>query len=96
MAKCVAGLAGHAHVGEVRQTGMILAIEMVKDKATRAPYDFRERRGLRVYRHALEHGALLRPIGNVVYLMPPYVIEPEEIEFLARVAASGIEAATCD
>ena len=95
MASAAAPLAHHARVGEVRQCGMILAIEMVKNKATREPYDFRERRGLTVYRHALQHGALLRPIGDVVYFMPPYVIEPEEIEFLARVARAGIEAATC-
>ena len=75
---------------------MILAIEMVKDKATREAYDFRERRGLRVYRHALERGVLLRPIGDVVYFMPPYVITPEEIDLLADVARTGIDAATCD
>jgi adenosylmethionine-8-amino-7-oxononanoate aminotransferase len=96
MAQAVASLADHPHVGEIRQRGMILAIEMVRDKATGEPYDFRERRGLAVYRHALQHGALLRPVGNVVYFMPPYVIEPEEIDFLARTARSGIEAATCD
>jgi adenosylmethionine---8-amino-7-oxononanoate aminotransferase len=95
LARSVADLADHPHVADVRQTGMILAIEMVRDKAAGAPYDFRERRGLTVYRHALQHGALLRPVGNVVYFMPPYVIEPEEIDFLARVARSGIEAATC-
>ncbi|MET0279761.1 MAG: adenosylmethionine--8-amino-7-oxononanoate transaminase [Steroidobacteraceae bacterium] len=96
MATAAAALADHPHVGEVRQTGMILAIEMVRDRATREPYDFRERRGLRVYRHALERGALLRPVGNVIYFMPPYVITPEQIDFLADVAGSGIEAATCD
>ncbi len=96
MAKSVAALADHPHVGEIRQRGMILAIEMVKDKASGEPYDFRERRGLAVYRHALQHGALLRPIGSVLYFMPPYVIAPEEIDFLVRTARSGIEAATCD
>jgi adenosylmethionine-8-amino-7-oxononanoate aminotransferase len=96
MAQATASLADHPHVGEIRQRGMILAIEMVRDKASGEPYDFRERRGLAVYRHALRHGALLRPVGNVVYFMPPYVIEPEEIDFLARIARSGIEAATCD
>jgi adenosylmethionine-8-amino-7-oxononanoate aminotransferase len=95
MAVATAALADHPHVGEVRQTGMILAIEMVKDKDSREPFDASERRGLRVYRHALERGALLRPIGNVIYFMPPYVITHEEIDFLAEVARGGIEAATC-
>ncbi len=84
----------HPHVGEVRQTGMILAMEMVKDKATREPFPWQERRGIRVYQHALSRGALLRPLGNVVYFMPPYVITPEEIDFLADVAWEGIERAT--
>ena len=86
----------HAHVAEVRQHGMITAIELVKNKATREPYAWQERRGLRVYRHGLARGVLLRPIGNVVYFMPPYVITPEEIDLLVSVAREGIEKAVCD
>jgi len=97
MAEAVAPLADHPHVAEIRQQGMILAIEMVKDKATRTPYPWEERRGLVVYRHALDRGALLRPLGNVIYFMPPYVIAKEEIRFLAEVAMEGIALATqCD
>lgn len=94
MRSSTAHLADHPHVAEVRQHGMILAIEMVKDKAARTPYDWQERRGLHVYRHALERGALLRPLGNVVYMMPPYVITAEQIDFLAEVASEGIDIAT--
>jgi adenosylmethionine-8-amino-7-oxononanoate aminotransferase len=90
------GLVDHPHVAEVRQRGMIVAIELVKDKATREPYAWQERRGLRVYRHGLARGVLLRPIGNVVYFMPPYVITPEEIDLMVDVAEEGIEKATCD
>ncbi|KAF0810914.1 adenosylmethionine--8-amino-7-oxononanoate transaminase [Alcanivorax sp. S71-1-4] len=86
----------HPHVAEVRQTGMIAAVEMVKDKRTREPYDWQERRGLRVYQHALKHQALLRPLGNVTYFMPPYVITPEQIDHLADVAWAGINLATQD
>jgi adenosylmethionine---8-amino-7-oxononanoate aminotransferase len=89
-------LSQHAHVAEVRQHGMIVAIELVEDKATREPYAWQERRGLRVYRHGLERGVLLRPVGNVVYFMPPYVITPEEIDLMIKVAEEGIEKATCD
>src|SRR5580693_7713865 len=89
-------LEDHPHVAEVRRRGMICAIEMVRDKARRTPYDWRERRGLTVYAHALSRGVLLRPVGNVVYFMPPYVITPEEIDLLVDVAREGIEAATCD
>jgi adenosylmethionine-8-amino-7-oxononanoate aminotransferase len=88
-------LADLPHVAEVRQAGMIVAIELAKDKATREPYPWTERRGLAVYRHGLGHGALLRPIGNVIYFMPPYVITPAEIDFLVQVAREGIGRATC-
>jgi len=94
MASATAHFADHPHVAEVRQTGMILAIEMVQEKKSRTPYPWQERRGLMVYRHGLEQGALLRPLGDVVYFMPPYVIQPEEIDFLAEVAWEGIDAAT--
>jgi adenosylmethionine---8-amino-7-oxononanoate aminotransferase len=88
-------LEDHPHVAEVRQRGMIVAIEMVRDKASRAPYPWQERRGLSVYRHALGRGVLLRPVGNVVYFMPPYVITPEEIDLMVDVAREGIGLATC-
>jgi adenosylmethionine-8-amino-7-oxononanoate aminotransferase len=66
------------HVAEVRQCGMIIAAEMAHGGDRAQPFDWQERRGLRVYRHGLENEALLRPIGNVVYFMPPYVITPDE------------------
>jgi len=94
MAQAVAELADHPHVGEIRQHGMILAIEMVRDRHNREPFPWQERRGLTVYRHGLEHGVLLRPLGNVVYFMPPYVIEEAEIDLIARAAIEGIELAT--
>jgi adenosylmethionine-8-amino-7-oxononanoate aminotransferase len=89
-------LADHPHVAEVRQRGMIVAIELAANKASREPYPWAERRGLTVYRHALTRGVLLRPVGDVVYFMPPYVITPEEIDLMVEVAREGIERATCD
>jgi adenosylmethionine-8-amino-7-oxononanoate aminotransferase len=94
MAEATAHLNDHPHVAEVRQCGMTLAVEMVKDKASREPYPWQERRGLRVYRHALSRGALLRPLGNVSYLMPPYTITPEQIRFLVEVMGEGIDLAS--
>ena len=89
-------LEDHPHVAEVRQRGMIVAVELTADKAARTPYPWQERRGLAVYRHALTRGVLLRPIGNVVYFMPPYVITPGQIDLMVEVAREGIERATCD
>jgi adenosylmethionine-8-amino-7-oxononanoate aminotransferase len=89
----LAPLADHPHVAEVRQTGMIAAVELVRDKATRTPFAASERRGLRVYRHGLECGVLLRPLGDVVYFMPPYVVAPDEIDLMVGVGIEGIEKA---
>jgi adenosylmethionine---8-amino-7-oxononanoate aminotransferase len=93
MAASVAHLADHPHVAQIRQRGMILAIELVKDRATGAPWPWQERRGLRIYRHALERGALIRPLGATIYFMPPYIITPEQIDLLARIATEGVELA---
>lgn len=84
----------HPHVAEVRQRGMILAIELAKNKSTREPYPWQERRGLLAYRHALKRGVLLRPLGNVLYFMPPYVITDEQIDWLADVTWECIEQAS--
>ncbi len=93
MAARCAPLRDHPHVGEVRQTGMIVALEMVKTRDGRVPYPWQERRGLRVYRHALANGVLLRPLGNVIYFMPPYVIDEAQIDMIVKVAEQGIEQA---
>ena len=84
------------HVAEVRQAGMIVAAELAPHGDRRAAFDWRERRGLRIYRHGLEHEALLRPLGHVVYFMPPYVITPEQIDALVTTARDAIVAATAD
>jgi adenosylmethionine---8-amino-7-oxononanoate aminotransferase len=88
-------LAEHPNVAEVRQTGMIVAAEFTK-RGSREPFPWEERRGQRVYRHALQRGVLLRPIGNVVYFMPPYIVDKQEMDLMVRVAGEGIELATCD
>ncbi len=93
MARAAAPLADHPGVGEVRQTGMILAIEMVRDRLGRQPFDWRERRGLRAYQHALSREVLLRPLGNVLYWMPPYVVTDEDVGLLGTVTAEALELA---
>jgi adenosylmethionine-8-amino-7-oxononanoate aminotransferase len=93
MAALAAPLAEHAQVAEVRQTGMILALELVANKATRAPLPSTQRAGLRAYRHAIERGVLLRPLGDVLYWMPPYCIDEEGLALLAEVTRSALDAA---
>jgi adenosylmethionine-8-amino-7-oxononanoate aminotransferase len=94
MAELAAPLRDHPHVAEVRQTGMILAIEMAADKRARTPFPTGERRGLRAYRHALGEGVLLRPLGDILYWMPPYCIDEAALQHLARATSSALHEAT--
>jgi adenosylmethionine-8-amino-7-oxononanoate aminotransferase len=93
MARRLREFEAHRHIADVRQTGMIAAVEMVRDRASSAPFPAAERRGVRVYRHALRRGVLLRPLGDVIYFMPPYVTTPLEIDRIFDVAHEGIELA---
>ncbi len=93
LASRLAALADHPHVSDIRQTGMIAAVELVRDRKTRAEFPSSERRGLRVYLHGLERGVILRPLGNVVYFMPPYCMTLAEIDLMVDVAIEGIEKA---
>jgi adenosylmethionine-8-amino-7-oxononanoate aminotransferase len=81
-------------VAEFRQTGMILAIELVKDKAHRVLTPGRSAASASSIIHGLSRGVLLRPLGDVIYFMPPYVITEDEIRLMAEVATEGIERAT--
>jgi adenosylmethionine-8-amino-7-oxononanoate aminotransferase len=94
MAKAVSDLTAHPHVAEVRQKGMILAIEMAQDGPSKTLYPANERRGQKAYREALRHGVLLRPLGDVLYFMPPYVIQSDEIEQMAQAARAAVQVAT--
>jgi adenosylmethionine-8-amino-7-oxononanoate aminotransferase len=78
------------HVGEYRQIGMIGAIELVKDKETKEAFDWQERVGYQIYKIALEKGVLLRPLGNIIYFMPPYVINEDEMDFMIDTARESI------
>ncbi len=90
------GYSKHSHIAEVRQTGMILAIEMVKNKNTKEPFDWQERRGRKAFHYAMQQGVLLRPMGDVIYFMPPYVINEDEIKMMAKVALESIDHAVSD
>jgi len=96
LARRLEPLREHPHVADVRQTGMIAAVELVADKASRRPFPADQRRGLRVYLHGLQHEALLRPLGNIVYFMPPYVVSEAEIDHLVDVAMAGMAKALAD
>lgn len=91
LAECFSGL---PHVGDVRQWGLMVGIELVRDRAARAPYDPADRIGHRVILEARRHGILLRPLGNVIVLMPPLSITDDEIDLLCEVTAAAIRTVT--
>jgi adenosylmethionine-8-amino-7-oxononanoate aminotransferase len=94
LAANLAPLAEHPHVGQVRKCGLIAGIELVQDRAARTPYPWQERRGHRVCEHALTEGVWLRPLGNVVVIMPPLAISNEQLDKICGAVARGIDAAT--
>lgn len=67
----------HPHVAHLRQQGMVVAFDLIKDKNTRTPYPWQQRRGLGAYRHALQQGVILRPLGDTIYFMPPLPLNTE-------------------
>jgi adenosylmethionine---8-amino-7-oxononanoate aminotransferase len=99
MAALAAPFAAHPLVAEVRQTGMILAIELQPEPQNREDGNAVEisgRRGLRMYRKALDHGVLLRPLGDVLYWMPPYCVDDAQLAQIADATHAVIEeAARC-
>jgi len=80
----------HPYIGEYRQLGMIGALELVADRKTREPFDWKKRVGYNIYRMALDRGVILRPLGNVIYFMPPYVVEEKDIDFMVQTALESI------
>jgi adenosylmethionine-8-amino-7-oxononanoate aminotransferase len=82
------------HVGEVRQRGFMAAIELVEDKNTRKPYPLEARIGHRVAMDARSRGLLLRPIGNVIVLMPPLSTSLPELRRMVEILREAITTVT--
>ena len=94
MTELAAPLSDLPHVADVRQTGMIVAIELTRDGDRLTPFDPALRIGLRAYCAALERGVVLRPLGDTLYWMPPYCIDDAQLQLLARVTTEVIGEAT--
>ncbi|HWB13580.1 MAG TPA: adenosylmethionine--8-amino-7-oxononanoate transaminase [Pirellulales bacterium] len=86
-------LAQSEHVGDVRQCGLIAGIELVADRGTQTPFDWRERRAWHACRNARSTGVLLRPLGDVIVVMPPLAISLDELDRIAEAIEKGIAAA---
>ncbi len=94
LAEHLARISHHPHVGDARQRGFIAAIELVHDKAAKEPYPWTERRGHAVCECALKEGVWIRPLGNVVVVMPPLAITIEQLDKILSAIERGIEQAT--
>jgi len=82
------------HVGDIRQRGFMAAIELVEDKKTRKPYLLEARIGHKVAIETRSRGLLLRPIGNVIVLMPPLSTSLPELRRMVEILQASIETAT--
>ena len=85
---------GLRHVGDVRSKGLMAGIELVEDKQSSRPYAPELKMGWRVADEAMKHEVLIRPLGNVVVLMPPLGIPTDDLRKLLRVTYSSIKHAT--
>lgn len=81
----------HKNIGEYRQIGMIGALEFVRDKKSKELFSSEKRAGYEIYKIALKKGAILRPLGNVIYFMPPYIITEKEIDRMLEICKESIE-----
>jgi adenosylmethionine-8-amino-7-oxononanoate aminotransferase len=87
-------LAKLKHVGDVRQRGLMIGIELVRDRATKEAFAYGDRMGHRVCLAARARELMLRPLGNVVVLMPPLSIAPAEIDLLLEAVHESIKEVT--
>ena len=78
--------------GEFRQQGMIAALELVKNKNSKKPFLLESRVGYKIYLEGLKRGIFLRPLGDVIYFIPPLVISEEEIKRMMTIAQECIAA----
>jgi adenosylmethionine-8-amino-7-oxononanoate aminotransferase len=82
------------HVGDVRQAGFIVGIELVKDKTTKEPYQAGELIGHHVIMDARKRGVIIRPLSDIIVLMPPLSISPDELKALLDAVYDSIKAIT--
>ena len=79
------------NVGDIRQVGLIVGLELVRDWRRREPFELRERAGARVCEAMAKRGVLTRPIGSVIVLMPPYCTTPAQTGKMIRALRDGID-----
>ncbi|HEX3358422.1 MAG TPA: aminotransferase class III-fold pyridoxal phosphate-dependent enzyme, partial [Tepidisphaeraceae bacterium] len=79
-----------AHVGDIRQKGFMVGIELVKNKQTREPFDPKQRMGAEICQRIRKHGIILRPLGDVIILMPPLAMGVDDLQTIVSAVKSEI------
>ncbi|MBI5195741.1 MAG: aminotransferase class III-fold pyridoxal phosphate-dependent enzyme, partial [Nitrospirae bacterium] len=92
--KELAEISDFPQVGDVRQKGFMVGIELVKNKKTKEPYKIEEKIGWKVCCIASGKGLIIRPLGNIIVLMPPLSISNQELKSLVQITAESIREAT--
>ncbi|MGX5630102.1 adenosylmethionine--8-amino-7-oxononanoate transaminase [Bacillus thuringiensis] len=87
-------LFAYKHVGDIRQCGLMVGIELVKNKETKEAFDWTERVGVQVCKRSRELGMILRPLGNTIVFMPPLASTFEEIDDMLRILYKAISDVT--
>ncbi|GAW94088.1 adenosylmethionine-8-amino-7-oxononanoate aminotransferase [Calderihabitans maritimus] len=88
------GIAELPHVGEVRQCGMMVGIELVQDKAEKTPYPWKDKTGYRVCLEARRRGMIIRPLGDVIVFMPPLASSCDDLRVMLNIIKASIETVT--
>ncbi|MBI1811695.1 MAG: adenosylmethionine--8-amino-7-oxononanoate transaminase [Nitrospirae bacterium] len=83
-----------SQVGDARNKGLMAGVELVRDKNTKEPYAWGEKMGWKAAYHARDNGVFLRPLGNVVVIMPPLSISMENLKQMLKVIRDAIIAVT--
>lgn len=96
MARRLAPLRVWPCVGDVRQVGMMAGIELVENRQTKEPFAPAKKIGMRVIEKARAKGAILRPLGSVIVLMPPLSMTENELDRLLTITAESIAEVTSD
>jgi lysine---8-amino-7-oxononanoate aminotransferase len=82
------------HVGEVRQRGLMVGVELVADRRSKQPYDWTLATGARVCRRARELGMITRPLGDVVTFLPPLATEMDDLEAMLDILGQAVAETT--
>jgi adenosylmethionine-8-amino-7-oxononanoate aminotransferase len=92
LGQLLAELSELPHVGDVRWAGLMVGIELVAEQRTRQPFDPRRRVGAEVCARVRRHGVLLRPLGDVIVLMPPLAMDMADLKKIVAAVRTEVAA----